>query len=407
MSLGFRPRVGMLAAGLLCLAADAAAADFVSAVVATHPMAFYRLDGPSGKSEVGSTTYKANGGVTSRDPGAPVGSAAHHFAAMNGKDGFITTTQAGGIAAAASMMAWVNMDSLPSKAGHIFYVMGESENGNDLDVQVETDNVLRFYTAAGSHLSYKPDPASLVYQWHMLVVTMDTAARTRAMYWDGKPVANDRDAGRPGKRNALSIGASTVFGGRFFQGGIEEVALWNRALSTGEVAGIYAASQAPAGAGAMVSGGRSPGGAVGGGTAGEETLGGNLFPASAMVQAEDSKGPLALQGEEKIALMFLTAMQILERDCQSKMERACTMEQVLPKLKYDPRKDPNYTYTLAASGMAWEAHANAKKPGLRGFCFQGRMLGTSDAYYNASGMASTIDTQIMGRGVVGDSFANR
>ena len=405
MSFVYRHRVGLLAAGWLCLAAYAADPDFVSAVEATHPLTFYRLDGPSGKSEVGSTTYKATGGVTSGDPGAPVQGAAHHFAAMNGKDGFLTTTQAGGIAAAASMMAWVNMDSLPSKTGHFFYVMGESEYGNDLDLQFENDDALRFYTAGGSNLSYKPDRASLVHQWHMIVVTMDTAAHTRVMYWDGKQVGADKDAGRAGKRSVFSIGASTVFRGRFFNGGIEEVALWNRALAAREVAAIYAAAQASAGAGGgtTVSGGRSPGGAVGGGSAGE-ALGGTLFPTSATVEAEDSKGPLALKGEEKIALMFLTATQNLERDCQMKTQRACTMEEVLQKLKYDPRKDPNYAYTLAASGIAWEAHANAKKPGLRGFCFQGRMMGTSDAYYNASGTASTIDTQITGRSVVGDAF---
>jgi hypothetical protein len=86
--------------------------------------------------------------------------------------------------------------------------------------------------------------------WHMIVATMDTASQTRVIYWDGKPVANDKGGGRTGKSGAFSIGASTVFGGRWFQGGIEEAALWNRALTAAEVVSIYAAvkpSAVPAG----------------------------------------------------------------------------------------------------------------------------------------------------------------
>jgi hypothetical protein len=37
------------------------------------------------------------------------------------------------------------------------------------------------------------------------------------------------------KTGVFSIGASTVFGGRFFNGGIEEAALWDRALRAAEI----------------------------------------------------------------------------------------------------------------------------------------------------------------------------
>jgi hypothetical protein len=44
--------------------------------------------------------------------------------------------------------------TLPSQAGRFFYVAGESQVGNDLDLQFENDNALKFYTAAGGHLTY-------------------------------------------------------------------------------------------------------------------------------------------------------------------------------------------------------------------------------------------------------------
>jgi len=74
-------------------------------------------------------------------------------------------------------------------------------------------------------------------------------------------------------------------------------------------------------------------------------------------------------------------------------------------LKSDPKVDPNYTYTLAASGMAWEAHANPKRPGLSGFCYMSRSIGTTVTTYNPTGNAGWTDKEIMGRGIDGDSFA--
>jgi Concanavalin A-like lectin/glucanases superfamily len=205
-------------------------ADFAAAVTATHPIAYYALDATSGKSLVGASTYAAKGGVTSGSGDAGIAGSSGNFLQFNGKSGYVLTTQMGGVGKSASIMAWVNLAELPNKAGHYFYVAGESENGNDLDLQFENDNVLRFFTASGGNLAYTPAPASLVGQWHMILVTMDLALRARTIYWDGKLVAHDAGGGEAGKKAAFSIGASTVFGGRWLHGGVEEVALWDHAL---------------------------------------------------------------------------------------------------------------------------------------------------------------------------------
>ncbi len=211
-------------------------ADLSAVVKSTNPLAYYRLKATSGSSEVGASTYKAEGGVS-------VAASDRKSVVLNGKDGWISTTQAGGIGNAASMMAWVNLSTLPSVARHFFYVVGESESGNDLDLQFENDDAIRFYTAGGSHLEYQPDPKSLVNQWHMIAVTQDMDAHSRALYWDGQPVKTDQDAGKPNKKNPFSIGNSPVFSGRWFAGSIDEVALWNRALTPAEVAAIYNAAK--------------------------------------------------------------------------------------------------------------------------------------------------------------------
>jgi hypothetical protein len=342
--------------------------------------------------------------VTAATPGAPVGTANNRAAKFDGRDGTIVTTQSGGVGEAASIMAWVNLASLPSEEHRYFCVAGESQNGNDLDLQIESDNVLKFYTAAGGHLSYTPSITSLVNQWHCIIATLDTTTQTRTIYWDGKPVATDKGGGRAGKTGIFSIGASTVFGGRFFKGEIAEIGLWNRALKATEIDEIYAASKANAAAGGAAAKTNAP------------MLGTGPFATKAKVTASDSNGPIALKREEQIALMFLTAIQNLESDCQSRAKHSCTLDQLiagatasngahLRRLKFDPRTDPNYTYTVAAGGMAWEAHANPKKTGLAGFYFMSKNFPSADAFYNPSGPAGLVDKELMERGVEGDSFA--
>lgn len=386
--------------------------DFVTAVTSTHPLAFYRLDSTSGQSQVGATTYHASGGAGIAASGAPVATANSRFLKLDGRSATITTTQMGGIGTAASIMAWVNLSDLPSKVGHFFYVAGESQSGNDFDLQFETDNVLRFFTAGGGNLSYTPSPATLLNQWHQIVVALDTTTHIRVIYWDGKSVATDKGGGEANKKAVFTIGSSSVFGGRFFKGAIDDVALWNRALKPAEVAAIYAASNATASS--VTSASSAPSADTGAPT---PTTG--PFASKASVDVEDASGKVLLKREEQIAYMFLSGIEVIEHNCQLTLQHVCPLSQMLSgsyppagknieHLKFDPNKtDPNYTYTVAANGMAWEAHANPKKPGLRGWCFMARDVGTTIATYNKSGPAGYTDTPLGNRGMSGDSFASQ
>jgi len=215
--------------------------DPSGSVKATSPIAYYRLDSMKGSSEVGSSTYELTGGATISATSDSIGLPDNHFALLDGKDGWIKTTQMGGIGKTGSVMAWVNLADLPQKSGHIFYVAGESQSGNDFDLQFETDNKLRFFGAGGGNVEYAPDPATLLNHWHMIVATMDATAPLKALYWDGQPVAQDKGVNNADKKGQFTIGESPVFTGRFFNGGIDEVALWDRVLSPAEVAAIYKA----------------------------------------------------------------------------------------------------------------------------------------------------------------------
>ncbi len=142
------------------------------------------------------------------------------------------------------------------------------------------------------------------------------------------------------------------------------------------------------------------------------------FATKATVEIEDEHGPVQLNRNEQIAYMFLSAIEVIEHECQLDIQRTCPLDQLLsgayPKgsgidrLKFDPNKaDPNYTYTLSVNEMAWEAHATAKKPGLKGFCFMSRDVGTTVVTYSNSGPAGWTSTAVGNRGMSGDSFATQ
>ncbi len=124
-------------------------------------------------------------------------------------------------------MAWVKLAALPSTANAYFYVAGESQGGNDFDLQFQNDNKLYLYTGGGENTSYTPDPASLVGQWHLIVATYDSSGTgSRDLYWDGTQAATYSGAvDSASKSSPFTIGYSSVFGGRDFDGTIDEVAV--------------------------------------------------------------------------------------------------------------------------------------------------------------------------------------
>jgi hypothetical protein len=101
--------------------------------------------------------------------------------------------------------------------------------------------------------------------------------------------------------------------------------------------------------------------------------------------------------------MFLGAFQTIETSCKVDKQRFCSVDEVLPLLKYKPSSDPNYRYTLKASANAWEAHATGTRDGLRGFYYVATAF-SPDAYYSDSGEASVADKQLLSRSITGEQF---
>jgi hypothetical protein len=218
--------------------------DYISVVLSTTPIAYFRLEAANDTSQVNGYTSTFQGGATLATPGAPICEANNHNVSLDGATkSIVNTSLSGGVTTAGSLAAWVNLAGLPSAFDRLLYVAGGSQLGNDFDLQFTTDNFVRFYVSNnGINVGYQPNIATLVGHWHMIVATFDSSTNTENLYWDGQLVATASNTVITNKTAQFAIGASNVFTGRNFDGGIDEVAVWNTALTAAQVSAIFGAS---------------------------------------------------------------------------------------------------------------------------------------------------------------------
>ena len=129
----------------------------------------------------------------------------------------------------------------------------------------------------------------------------------------------------------------------------------------------------------------------------------------------DANGPVVLKDPEKIAFMFVSAMEQIEQECFRAGNQICTISEMVAGpvvkgqhivgLKFDPKTDPNYTYTLTPPQEgAWQMNAEPKKPGLISFCLSAHNYFVTQVTYSRKGKATPTDTGFTSTGITGDSF---
>jgi len=233
----------ILLIALLLGARNGRAADYVSLVTgAPNLLGYWRFDGEFGTNSVVNGfagTLEGNAAIGLPGSGYPLPLDPTNQALLLGGAGSLTTSLTGQITNEGSVMAWVYLTNEPSVAGHFFQITSQAQSGDDFDFQIQTDNHIHFYTDSGSSTVY---PQELpLHQWHFLAATF-VANNSRVIYLDGSRVASSTPGAHSVSGNRFSIGNNLVFGGRYFEGKISEVAVFNRALSAGEIAAIYAAA---------------------------------------------------------------------------------------------------------------------------------------------------------------------
>jgi hypothetical protein len=235
----------LLAACLAQLPAAAFAADYVTTVEDTPGLIGYWRFTPTtqaNSSVNGYTgTFEGDAALGASGTGPTLADdPANEPVVLDGSNNtFVDTDLVGGIDQAGSMVGWFNLDSLPSTAGHIFTIAGESQEGNDFDLQINTDNTLNFYTNGGGSVQ---DPTAFTSasfgQWVFVGATFSSGGNA-TLYLNGVQVAQTGAGGHGNGTGTFAIGESDVFTGRFFNGALDEIAVYNTELTAAQVAGIY------------------------------------------------------------------------------------------------------------------------------------------------------------------------
>ena len=188
-------------------------------------------------------TLQGNAQIGPPNSGCPLASdPANQGLLLDGANSYLTTSLTGPIVNQGTILAWVYLTAQPSTVGHIFEITAQSQFGNDFDLQIETDDHVHFCTDSGS-ATVSPQALPLN-DWHFLAATF-IANSIRSIYLDGQLVARSIAGPHYPNHNPFWIGNNQMFGPRLFQGRIDEVAIFNRALTASEIAGIASPAQRP------------------------------------------------------------------------------------------------------------------------------------------------------------------
>ncbi len=137
----------------------------------------------------------------------------------------------------ATYEAYVYLNQLPSSVGHIMEIMAKSESGNDLDLQVETDNRVHFYAGDDFPDSVTSNTALQTGKWYFIAATYQAGnPGLLQIFINGALDASQFGTfARSTNPNPLTIGESYVWPGRFFNGLIDDVSVWNVAETQAQI----------------------------------------------------------------------------------------------------------------------------------------------------------------------------
>ncbi len=154
------------------------------------------------------------------------------------------------------------------------------------------------------------------------------------------------------------------------------------------------------------------GGAASGGQ--DDRASGPIVTVANIKIADENGTAIALNSAEKVALMFMDSIEFMESDCNLHLSRFCSLPELVSgvsspsadigRLKYDPARDANYSYTVAFAGSGWTASATPRRGGLGGFFFDGRHGMVADSYYQADGVATGNSTKLGDISIEGELF---
>jgi hypothetical protein len=214
-------------------------------VIGDSPMSYWRLgesSGPAAADSAGTATAAANGGATFGAAGA-IGSDSNTAATFNGSNGFVATQSSVQGRNTFALEAWFKTTST---GGGKVVGFGNAKTGDsttaDRHLYLDGSGAVYFGVYPGTRRTVQSAPGFNNGQWHHVVGNLGPSGME--LYVDGARVGQRADT-----TTAQSYagywrigGDRTWAGSAYFNGAIDDVAVYPAPLSAAQVASHYASS---------------------------------------------------------------------------------------------------------------------------------------------------------------------
>ena len=216
--------------------ADQSFAVVVDAVCPAGALSYWRLDETSGTSFA---DYLGANPALFAGAGSPgfVSGVVNGAVDMTGSNQRLETSNAANPSAELTVMAWVNPDDLgPPDRGIL-----SKEDAFSLGIESDGDQISFSIINGGQYFEFEPDvPENMIAEneWAFIAATFDGVTRILRIYINGTEVGNTVGpfSAVDGVVTAYQIGWDANFEtNRFFDGTVDEVAVYDRALTPSEI----------------------------------------------------------------------------------------------------------------------------------------------------------------------------
>ncbi len=211
------------------------------------PISYWNLDEGSG-TLAHDSSGNGNDGILKNGPAWTTGKTGTHALSFDGVDDYVDAGNDPSLdfiaSGSMSIAAWVNLDTLPSALGHYEGTVQKTVNGKGFIFEVCTDD--RICVENGNGWSEAHGSTALAAgKWYHVVFVYDD--QTTRFYLDGIDDTDDTGAG-----TFIDDTTSHVFIGGLlsphheFEGRIDDVRIYNRALSSSEISDLFYQGAGPA-----------------------------------------------------------------------------------------------------------------------------------------------------------------
>ncbi len=140
---------------------------------------------------------------------------------------------------------WVNPDTMDYPENFPGRIINKAYTAREWGIHFDDNQIVSWYQydEGGDRTEFlrATPPGNPIGQWSHVTITYDFMTKLHSIYWDGKILINHTTDSDPEitYSGAVGIGAEVEDPGRYFDGKIDELIVYNRALSSPEISVLY------------------------------------------------------------------------------------------------------------------------------------------------------------------------